>query len=141
MSSLLTAAPPSPLSIQSSHITQKVLRHFEVAIEAWPRDRLRPECQLSTVLAKRLEQKTISPNTAGRSDGAREKADLQQVNALLSLVENRYQTKVSRGWKRAMSRCCVVKRQSWIAADVWISSFESPTNLCNQKAIPNTTRR
>ncbi|KAL2115205.1 hypothetical protein VTJ04DRAFT_10868 [Mycothermus thermophilus] len=53
--------------------------HLRAVISRWPKATLRPDCQLRDVLAKRLEQQ---PGTL----------DVRQVNALSSLLENRYMT-------------------------------------------------
>lgn len=70
----LTPAPPH----------QRVRQHFDRVLAAWPQDPLRPKCQLQDVLRKRVETADARADT---------RADLAQVNALMSLVENRYQKK------------------------------------------------
>ncbi|KAK4136064.1 hypothetical protein BT67DRAFT_399114 [Trichocladium antarcticum] len=65
-------------------------KHFQGALQRWPKDVLRPECQLQDVLAKRLAQGSIARVTAGATQ---EQADLKQANALQSLLEDRYKTK------------------------------------------------
>ncbi|KAH6844665.1 hypothetical protein B0I37DRAFT_416258 [Chaetomium sp. MPI-CAGE-AT-0009] len=64
--------------------------HFRGALSRWPKDPLRPECQLQDVLAKRLEKGRLAPVTAGATQ---EQADLKQANALYSLLEDRYKNK------------------------------------------------
>ncbi|KAL1839266.1 hypothetical protein VTJ49DRAFT_1703 [Mycothermus thermophilus] len=53
--------------------------HLKTALARWPQATLRPDCQLRDVLSKRLEQQG--------------KADLKEVNALYSLLEDRYKKK------------------------------------------------
>ncbi|KAK4035355.1 hypothetical protein C8A01DRAFT_38200 [Parachaetomium inaequale] len=64
--------------------------HFRGALTRWPKDALRPECQLQDVLAKRLAKGTLAPATRGATQ---EQADLKQANALYSLLEDRYKNK------------------------------------------------
>ncbi|KAK0610616.1 hypothetical protein B0T17DRAFT_512104 [Bombardia bombarda] len=69
-------------------------KQFQRALERWPKDPLRPDCQLQDVLAKRLEKDSILPSkSAILSSASREEAELKQANALFSLLENRYKTK------------------------------------------------
>lgn len=72
---------------------QVAANHFRAALTRWPKDPLRPECQLQDVLAKRLEKGNLAPATAGATQ---EQADLKQANALQSLVEDRYKNKVGK---------------------------------------------
>ncbi|KAL2023274.1 hypothetical protein VTK56DRAFT_3012 [Thermocarpiscus australiensis] len=65
-------------------------RHFQGALLRWPKDPLRPECQLQDVLAKRLEKGQLAPSAKGVTQ---EQADLKQANALYSLLEDRYKNK------------------------------------------------
>jgi cytochrome b pre-mRNA-processing protein 6 len=67
----------------------RVLRSLQDALTKWPRDPLRPECQLQDVVGKRLEKELSSSSLSA----AETEAQLKQVNALYSLVENRYQNK------------------------------------------------
>ncbi|KAJ4288343.1 hypothetical protein N0V88_007381 [Collariella sp. IMI 366227] len=64
--------------------------HLRGILNRWPKDVLRPDCQLQNVLAKRLQSGVLAPKTAGVSQ---ELADLRQVNALYSLLEDRYKNK------------------------------------------------
>ena len=57
----------------------------------WPQDKLRPDCQLQDVLAKRLEKGALAPALNGATQA---QADLKQANAIYSLIENRYKNKV-----------------------------------------------
>ncbi|KAK1752871.1 hypothetical protein QBC47DRAFT_49004 [Echria macrotheca] len=73
---------------------RRALTEIRRAVERWPHDALRPDCQLQTVLAKRLEAGSIAPaSAASQSAGAREDAERKQANALFALVENRYITR------------------------------------------------
>ncbi|EAQ91944.1 hypothetical protein CHGG_00179 [Chaetomium globosum CBS 148.51] len=69
--------------------------HFRGALARWPKDPLRPECQLQDILAKRLEKGKLAPVTAGAKQ---EQADIKQANALYSLLEDRYKNKVCAFW-------------------------------------------
>ncbi|KAK3936808.1 hypothetical protein QBC46DRAFT_394121 [Diplogelasinospora grovesii] len=69
-------------------------KQFQRALERWPKDPLRPECQLQDVLARRLEKGTLAPpSTASLSGAPKEEAELKQVNALYTLLEDRYKVK------------------------------------------------
>lgn len=70
---------------------QTAANHFRGALARWPKDPLRPECQLQDVLAKRLEKGGLAPVTAGTTQ---KQVDLKQANALYSLLEDRYKNKV-----------------------------------------------
>jgi cytochrome b pre-mRNA-processing protein 6 len=70
---------------------QAAANHFRGALTRWPKDALRPECQLQDVLTKRLAKGTLAPATR---DITQEQADLKQANALYSLLEDRYKNKV-----------------------------------------------
>ena len=67
---------------------QAVNRLFTEALAKWPRDPLRPDCQLHDVVGKRIERELA------QAGGKATEAQLKQANALYSLLENRYQTKV-----------------------------------------------
>ncbi|KAK4160501.1 cytochrome B pre-mRNA-processing protein 6 [Cladorrhinum sp. PSN259] len=67
-------------------------RVFQTALQRWPKDPLRPECQLQDVLAKRLEKGTIAPSSAIKGV-TKTQAELKQANALYSLLEDRYKNK------------------------------------------------
>lgn len=65
------------------------------ALERWPKDALRPDCQFQNVFAKRLENGSIAPpGVTFGSAAAREQAELRQANALYVLLENRFMDKV-----------------------------------------------
>jgi cytochrome b pre-mRNA-processing protein 6 len=72
---------------------QAATNHFRGALTRWPKDALRPDCQLQDVLAKRLEKGSLAPVTNGLTQ---QQADLRQANALNSLLEDRYKNKVGR---------------------------------------------
>lgn len=86
----------------SSRLTtlQVIYKHYMRALAQWPKDALRPECRFEDVIQKRIEQKFNPPKPA---EGAKpvaavpinEKAEMDQVNALLSLLGNRYTKRVS----------------------------------------------
>lgn len=63
-------------------------------MKRWPKDALRPECQLQDVLAKRLQTGVLAPATTPSTTQAQAQAVLKQANALYSLLENRYKNKV-----------------------------------------------
>ncbi|KAK3314174.1 hypothetical protein B0H66DRAFT_607406 [Apodospora peruviana] len=65
---------------------------FQKAIERWPKDPLRP-LQLQDVLAKRLQARNslLPKHESGLTGTAKADAERKQVNALYSLIENRYQ--------------------------------------------------
>ncbi|KAK4179552.1 hypothetical protein QBC36DRAFT_362063 [Triangularia setosa] len=66
-------------------------RLFQAGLQRWPKDPLRPECQLQDVLAKRLTKGPLAPTPI--KGLTQEQADLRQTNALFSLSENRYKNK------------------------------------------------
>ncbi|KAK3320242.1 hypothetical protein B0T19DRAFT_404753 [Cercophora scortea] len=69
-------------------------KHFQRVLERFPKDPLRPNCQLQDVLAKRIEKGSLLPSQSTILSGpSREIAELKQVNALYSLLENRYKNK------------------------------------------------
>ncbi|KAK1766605.1 hypothetical protein QBC33DRAFT_493656 [Phialemonium atrogriseum] len=68
-------------------------KHFQRVLAQWPKDRLRPESQLQDVLTKRID-KQFAERKAGSAAGLlSEEAELKQVNAMYSLLEDRYKTK------------------------------------------------
>ncbi|KUI63005.1 hypothetical protein VP1G_10126 [Cytospora mali] len=62
------------------------------ALQRWPKDPLRPECQLQGVLSKRLAESSKYPGQ--HQDGAHPAG---QVNALVSLLSNRYSSRYAVG--------------------------------------------
>src|SRR4051812_40058610 len=85
-----TAHSAATAATAGSTAPQLLLKQYQRALGRWPRDNLRPDTQLQTALAKRLETKL----SAGGSIDVN--SELKQINALHSLVENRYKTKVRR---------------------------------------------
>ncbi|KIN00851.1 hypothetical protein OIDMADRAFT_53995 [Oidiodendron maius Zn] len=79
--------------------TSTVYKHYLRALSRWPKDALRPECQFQDVIRKRVDRRLLpsSPSTSTKSpsklSSAEEKAEWEQVNALYSLLENRYSRK------------------------------------------------
>lgn len=77
-----------------------VYKHYLRALSRWPKDALRPECQFQDVIRKRVDRRLLpsSPSTStkppSKLSSAEEKAEWEQVNALYSLLENRYSRKV-----------------------------------------------
>ena len=67
---------------------QVVYRTFTEALAKWPRDTLRPDCQLHDVVGKRMERELA------QAGGNATEAQIKQVNALYSLLENRYKSTV-----------------------------------------------
>ncbi|KAB5533459.1 hypothetical protein GE09DRAFT_1227475 [Coniochaeta sp. 2T2.1] len=63
-----------------------VYRTFTEALAKWPRDPLRPDCQLHDVVGKRIEKELA------QAGGTATEAQIKQVNALYSLLENRYKS-------------------------------------------------
>ncbi|KAK4113171.1 hypothetical protein N656DRAFT_844731 [Canariomyces notabilis] len=74
----------------SSVARSTAAKHFQGVLSRWPKDPLRPTCQLQDVLAKRLEKGALAPSTKWSTQ---DHADLKQVNALYSLLEDRYKNK------------------------------------------------
>nr|CDP29859.1 Putative protein of unknown function [Podospora anserina S mat+] len=70
---------------------QSTARLFQTALQRWPKDPLRPGCQLQDALAKRLTKGPLAPTLI--KGLSQEQADLRQTNALFSLTENRYKNK------------------------------------------------
>ncbi|KAK3385281.1 hypothetical protein B0H63DRAFT_449348 [Podospora didyma] len=66
------------------------LKTFQRALERWPKDALRPDCQLQNVLAKRIAAGTLAPPHALTGGASKAEAELKQANALYSLLDNRY---------------------------------------------------
>jgi len=82
----------------SKSITYK---HYLRALSRWPKDNLRPECQFQDVMQRRIDQRFLpasSPNTPNAAQAVAnsaidEKVEFGQVNAIYSLLENRYSRK------------------------------------------------
>lgn len=70
-----------------------ITNHAHAALRRWPKDPLRPDCQLQDALAKRVDRPTgFAPPATGAT--TQEQADLKQINALYALLEDRYKTMV-----------------------------------------------
>ncbi|CAL3971788.1 unnamed protein product [Diplocarpon coronariae] len=76
-------------------------QHHLRALARWPKDELRPGCQLPDAVRRRVEQRFL-PVSSETAPGATqriaaspldEKRELEQANALYSLLENRYSRK------------------------------------------------
>ncbi|POS80973.1 hypothetical protein DHEL01_v200646 [Diaporthe helianthi] len=63
-------------------------RTYTTALTHWPKDPLRPTCQLQDVLSKRLAESNKFPGPDDSSSSSKNPA--AQVNALVSLLGNRY---------------------------------------------------
>ncbi|MCJ1271847.1 hypothetical protein MMC22_011752 [Lobaria immixta] len=92
-----------------------VYKHYQRVLTQWPVDLLRPEVSFQEVMRRRIDKRLLpsSPNTPQQpQDKVRandalatpapsqpfdEKGELEQVNALYSLLENRYSKKVPAG--------------------------------------------
>ena len=61
------------------------------ALARWPKDTIRPDAQLQEVLSKRLETRPATATLDGLEH------DTRQLNALYSLLDNRYKSTVSIG--------------------------------------------
>ncbi|KAI4729973.1 hypothetical protein E4T49_02185 [Aureobasidium sp. EXF-10728] len=70
-------------------------KHYARILSKWPVDRLRPEISFQSVLKKRLEAAPVAhlneANTA-RTQPPKPRDEAREVNALYSLLENRYST-------------------------------------------------
>jgi cytochrome b pre-mRNA-processing protein 6 len=77
-------------------------KHCLQALSRWPKDKLRPECQFQDVMRRRIEKRFLPASSPDSPNGAQavanspidEKLELEQVNAIYSLLENRYSRKV-----------------------------------------------
>ncbi|KAF2237466.1 hypothetical protein EV356DRAFT_16834 [Viridothelium virens] len=77
-------------------------KHYERILQAWPKDLLRPTVSLQKLLQKRLENQNPEPAVGSPASGSpasspslkqtafSEGAELRQINALYSLLDNRY---------------------------------------------------
>ncbi|KKY34777.1 hypothetical protein UCDDA912_g05233 [Diaporthe ampelina] len=76
------------MATKEASITSPALRRtYTAALTHWPKDPLRPTCQLQDVLSKRLAESNKFPGPDGGKNPA------AQVNALVSLLGNRYLSK------------------------------------------------
>ncbi|KAI6245834.1 hypothetical protein HI914_06162 [Erysiphe necator] len=68
-----------------------VYNHYLRALSKWPQDALRPECQFKDSVRKRVDKLFLRNTTAVTiSERINEKSELEQVNALYHLLENRF---------------------------------------------------
>jgi len=65
-------------------------KHYIRALARWPKDALRPDCQFQDVIRRRVDKRFLP--VEGQKP-ANEKVELEQVNALYSLLANRYTQK------------------------------------------------
>ncbi|PMD14048.1 hypothetical protein NA56DRAFT_636842 [Hyaloscypha hepaticicola] len=76
-------------------------KHYLRALSHWPKDSLRPECQFQDVIRRRVDRRFLPASSSNAPNAAQatansaidEKAELVQVNAIYSLLENRYSGK------------------------------------------------
>ena len=81
---------------------QLIQRHYLRIIQQWPKDPLRPDISFSNALQKRLAERfpgndasTPASSTTAAPTVIDEAKELAQINALDSLLENRYSNAVS----------------------------------------------
>ncbi|KAH6649492.1 hypothetical protein F5144DRAFT_616644 [Chaetomium tenue] len=104
--------------------------HFRGALARWPKDPLRPECQLQDVLAKRLEKGKLAPVTAGAKQ---EQADVKQANALYSLLEDRYKNKANLAQYRPAAKIFEPQSNPTYYKDLVKELEEAPTRSWLQR--------
>ncbi|KAI4755042.1 hypothetical protein E4T45_14615 [Aureobasidium sp. EXF-8846] len=72
-------------------------KHYARILSQWPVNRLRPELTFQTLLKKRIEAAPVAQlnvaNTAG-TQPPKPRSEAREINALYSLLENRYSTAV-----------------------------------------------
>lgn len=105
------STPCKPPQIHTRVLTislQAAYKHYVRALSRWPKDALRPERQLQEVIGHRVNRRYLpaaalaARTTEGGKDAPKEtplkptteKDELEQANALYSLLENRYSRKV-----------------------------------------------
>ena len=87
---------------RTDSFAQTAYKHWVRALSRWPKDSLRPECQFQDVMKKRLDRRFLPVSSPDAAKAARavpnsaidEKIELEQANALYSLLENRYSQRV-----------------------------------------------
>jgi cytochrome b pre-mRNA-processing protein 6 len=67
-------------------IKQKIAQHYTALLALWPKDPLRPTVSFRKVLEHRA--------SLAKAGTANEKAELGQINAAYSLLDNRYSKRV-----------------------------------------------
>jgi hypothetical protein len=105
----VTNCPVSILLVHSPLTRPKqASKHYARILTQWPVDRLRPELAFQTILKKRIDAapvaKAIQPNAA-QVQPPKPRHELNEINALYSLVENRYSSAVC----RSSCTCCQIK--------------------------------
>ncbi|KKA26014.1 hypothetical protein TD95_002717 [Thielaviopsis punctulata] len=95
--------------------TSRAMRHYSRALGLWPKDVLRPECQFQDALQRAVARRSA----AGPLDEA---AEMKQVNALYSLLEDRYKTRYP-----LVGRILEPKSQPTYFADLLREIEEVPT--------------
>jgi hypothetical protein len=73
---------------------QVAYKHYLRGLSRWPKDALRPEAQFQDALRRRIDRRFLAPSNNPAAKLADEKVELEQANALYSLLENRYSRKV-----------------------------------------------
>ncbi|KAK3081796.1 hypothetical protein LTS18_002645 [Coniosporium uncinatum] len=68
--------------------TQTIARHYARIIQQWPHDPLRPTVSFTKLLEKRAAKAAAKPGTV-----TEQQAELRNVNALYSLLDDRYTKK------------------------------------------------
>ena len=86
-------------TIQQLTLEKVAYKHYIRALSRWPKDNLRPECQFQDIMRRRLDERFLpasSPDVANAgkvissTSPIDEKVEMEQANALYSLLENRY---------------------------------------------------
>ena len=98
-------------------------KHYLRAFSRWPKDALRPESQLQDAIRKRVDRQLLPQSSATTTQTqtqtppgaggafpklADERVELEQANALYSLLENRYSRKVSNALEAHERQLCCV---------------------------------
>ena len=105
---------------------QLAYRHFQRALAQWPIDILRPQVSFQDVMRRRIDKQhgpsTLDTSTYDPRNETKdtlvtplepydEQAQLLQVNALYSFIENRYSKKVSQGsrvrYYESLTQCSI----------------------------------
>lgn len=103
---------------------------YLAALQRWPKDPLRPECQLQGVLSKRLAESSKYPGK--NQDGGH---PARQVNALVSLLTNRYMAKYAVAGEDSRSGGMMTPRSNpTYYGDLMRDLEEVPTRTWAQRA-------
>jgi cytochrome b pre-mRNA-processing protein 6 len=73
--------------------SQTAYKHYLRALRRWPIDILRPEHSFQATIRRRVDARLLRPQSPSTSQPIDETTELAQVNALYSLLENRYNKK------------------------------------------------